>query len=357
MEKVRKAEVPPPTQLNPAIPPELEAILKKAMAKEPEDRYQTASEMEMALEDLITKKGYAFSSLSLSHYMQALFAEEILNDTRRFQLLTSQAHQTAPVEDRSTVVRPAHAAATPVPADPAAAVRKSISQSKIVLPPPKGRRLSRWVSATLFLTSWSVFLLLLFLSDISFVARLRSKFPFLEESKVKIAASLEGTGLLSFLDRFKEGIFQLVETGEPEPSSVAPPPKEEAVAVMLARPESEAASPVPPGATGSEAECRRRLPLLRRRIFRASIGKPKKITMPAGWMKWSGNCGKSSKPTRMRCKRITSSGRSTRRRKSPTEPSGSLPTRRRFCQKRRSFIMIWGSSILRRGSTLSPHKS
>ncbi|MDC4226074.1 MAG: protein kinase [Candidatus Manganitrophus sp.] len=152
LEKVRKAEVPPPTQLNPAIPPELEAILKKAMAKEPEDRYQTASEMEMALEDLITKKGYAFSSLSLSHYMQALFAEEILNDTRRFQLLTSQAHQTAPVEDRSTVVRPAHAAATPVPADPAAAVRKSISQSKIVLPPPKGRRLSRWVSATLFLT-------------------------------------------------------------------------------------------------------------------------------------------------------------------------------------------------------------
>lgn len=254
LEKVRKAEVPPPTQLNPAIPPELEAILKKAMAKEPEDRYQTASEMEMALEDLITKKGYAFSSLSLSHYMQALFAEEILIDTRRFQLLTSQAHQTAPVEDRSTVVRPAHAAATPVPADPAAAVRKSISQSKLVLPPPKGRRLSRWVSATLFLTSWSVFLLLLFLSDISFVARLRSKFPFLEESKVKIAASLEGTGLLSFLDRFKEGFFQLVETGEPEPSSVAPPPKEEAVGVTLARPESEAASPVPPDATGSEAE-------------------------------------------------------------------------------------------------------
>ncbi|MDC4226073.1 MAG: tetratricopeptide repeat protein [Candidatus Manganitrophus sp.] len=29
--------------------------------------------------------------------------------------------------------------------------------------------------------------------------------------------------MLSYLDRFKEGIFQLVETGEPEPSSVAPP--------------------------------------------------------------------------------------------------------------------------------------
>ncbi|WDT75103.1 MAG: serine/threonine-protein kinase [Candidatus Manganitrophus sp.] len=69
LEKVRKAEVPPPTQLNPAIPPELEAILKKAMAKEPEDRYQTASEMEMALEDLITKKGVRLQqSLPFSLY-------------------------------------------------------------------------------------------------------------------------------------------------------------------------------------------------------------------------------------------------------------------------------------------------
>lgn len=253
LEKVRKAEVTPPTQLNPTIPPELEAILKKAMAKEPEDRYQTASEMEMALEDLITKKGYAFSSLSLSHYMQALFAEEILKDTRRFQLLTSQAHPVAPVEDRSTVVRPAHPAPPPVPADPAAAVRKSISQSKLILPPPKGRRFSRWVSATLFLTSWSVFLLLLFLSDISFVARLRSKFPVLEESKVKISASLERTGLLSFLDGFQNGLFRLVETGNPGPPSHASS-GEEPVGVTLARESEPASPPATPDTIGSETD-------------------------------------------------------------------------------------------------------
>jgi serine/threonine protein kinase len=252
LEKVRKAEIPSPTELNPAIPPELEAVLKKALAKEPENRYQTASEMEMALEELITKKGYAFSSLSLSHYMQSLFADEILKDTRRFQLVTSQAHQAAPVEDRSTVVRPAPSA--PAPVDPMAAVRKSISQSKIIIPPPKGRRFSRWVSATLLLSSWSVFLLLLFLSDIGFVVRLRSQSPVLEETKVRIAATLEEIGLLGYLDDFKNGIFRLVEKGNPEPLSVASPSNEEPIGVTLARPEPEPAAPSLPDPIASETD-------------------------------------------------------------------------------------------------------
>lgn len=252
LEKVRKAEVTPPTQLNPAVPPELEIILKKAMAKEPEHRYQTASEMEMALEELITKKGYAFSSLSLSHYMQALFAEEILKDTRRFQWVTSQAHPAATVEDRSTVVRPSPS--TPTPVDPMAAVRKSVSQSKIIIPPPKGRRFSRWVSATLFMISCSAFLLLLFLSEISFVAQFRSKFPVLEETKVRIAAYLEGKGLLAYLDNFKDRIFRLVETGNPAPPSAEAPPSEEPVAVTLGRSEPEPTSPATPDASASETE-------------------------------------------------------------------------------------------------------
>lgn len=251
LEKVRKAEIAPPTQLNPAIPPEMEAILLKAMAKEPENRFQTASEMEMALEELITKKGYAFSSLSLSHYMQALFADEILQDTRRFQRVTSQADHPAPVEERSTVVRPSPPPSAP--ADPAAAVRKSISQSKIIIPPPKGRRLSRWVSATLFFISWSLFLLLLFLSDIRFVARLRSKFPALEESKVRIAAYLEGKGLLAYLDGFKNGIFRLVEIGNPAPLSDASP-SDESVAVALSRPESEEPTPLSPAPPTADSQ-------------------------------------------------------------------------------------------------------
>ncbi|MGB3941702.1 MAG: protein kinase [Candidatus Manganitrophaceae bacterium] len=254
LEKVRKGEIPSPTQFNPAIPPELETVLQKALAKEPEDRYQSASEMEMALEGLITEKGYAFSSLSLSTYMQALLADEIAEDTQRFQRITHQPPSIAasiPAEDRSTTARPL----SPRLPDPQAAVRKSISQSKIIIPPSRGRRFSRWVAAMLFLISCAVFSLLLFLSDIGFVVELRSKFPALEESKVRTAAYLEDKGLLTYLDGFKNGIFRLVETGDPAPPpSTASAPDEGSVAVTLARPELGGPASLSPPPTTAATE-------------------------------------------------------------------------------------------------------
>lgn len=248
LEKVRQAEIAPPTRLNPAIPPELEKVLLKALAKEADARYQTASEMETALEELITQKGYAFSSLSLSHYMQAIFDRQIADDTRRFQWVTGQEIAAAPAADRSTVVRPAA-----VRNDPQAAVKRSISQSKIVIPPPRGRRFSRWIAALLFLISGSAFLVLLLLSNISFVTQLRAKLPFLEEMRVAAEATLQENGMLGYLDQFKNGLFRFVES-EPSPSAPASPAskEEESVAVTLARTEPIEASP--PATAGEASE-------------------------------------------------------------------------------------------------------
>ena len=89
LEKVREAGPDPPSKLNAEIYPELEAIVNKALAKDPVQRYQTASEMELALETLIVSKGYGLSSLNLSQYISALFKEEMELDTQRFQMATT----------------------------------------------------------------------------------------------------------------------------------------------------------------------------------------------------------------------------------------------------------------------------
>jgi len=43
--KVQRGDFPPPRQLHPAVPPALEAVCLKAMAKEVPGRYQTAAEL------------------------------------------------------------------------------------------------------------------------------------------------------------------------------------------------------------------------------------------------------------------------------------------------------------------------
>lgn len=88
LEKVREAKIPPAPFLNPQIDQELNHILLKALAKHPSDRFQTASEMAISLETIISKKGYSFSSLSLSNYMQHLFEQDVEEETKRIQWAT-----------------------------------------------------------------------------------------------------------------------------------------------------------------------------------------------------------------------------------------------------------------------------
>ena len=53
IERVRRCDVKPPSFLNPACPPQLDAILLKALSRDPARRFQTASEMGEALDDLV----------------------------------------------------------------------------------------------------------------------------------------------------------------------------------------------------------------------------------------------------------------------------------------------------------------
>lgn len=46
----------PPSSLNPAVPPELDAVVLKALARSPEERYQTAEEFKQALQALLSPR-------------------------------------------------------------------------------------------------------------------------------------------------------------------------------------------------------------------------------------------------------------------------------------------------------------
>jgi len=74
MEKVRKAEVPPPSNFNRRVTPELDAISLKALARDVADRYQSAAQLAADLDALIA--GYRFDPKELRQFIRQLFRKE-----------------------------------------------------------------------------------------------------------------------------------------------------------------------------------------------------------------------------------------------------------------------------------------
>ena len=77
LEKVQQARVTPPSQVEPSIPPELERIILKALAREPGDRYLHAAEMAGALARfLLETQARAVTRDDLSAFMKGTFPED-----------------------------------------------------------------------------------------------------------------------------------------------------------------------------------------------------------------------------------------------------------------------------------------
>ncbi|MBN2723505.1 MAG: serine/threonine protein kinase [Deltaproteobacteria bacterium] len=74
MEKVRKSEINPPSSINRRISPELDAVVMKALAREREDRYQTAREFSEDIDRLL--EPYKFKPQELSDLMKRIFPDE-----------------------------------------------------------------------------------------------------------------------------------------------------------------------------------------------------------------------------------------------------------------------------------------
>jgi hypothetical protein len=71
MEKVRKAEVPPPSKFNRRVPEALDRIVLKALARDLPDRYQSARELADDLNGFMAQ--YKFQPSEMQEFVRGLF--------------------------------------------------------------------------------------------------------------------------------------------------------------------------------------------------------------------------------------------------------------------------------------------
>jgi len=73
LEQVRRAVVSPPTKVNPLVPKPLEAIILKAVARDPGARFQSALELRAALARFVQSSRLTYNAKQLSRWMKTTF--------------------------------------------------------------------------------------------------------------------------------------------------------------------------------------------------------------------------------------------------------------------------------------------
>jgi serine/threonine-protein kinase len=72
MRQILDGEVPDPAQRRPGYPPELAAIVRRALARDPAERYQTARAMVDALDELARKRRWSFSRAAIGDLVRMI---------------------------------------------------------------------------------------------------------------------------------------------------------------------------------------------------------------------------------------------------------------------------------------------
>lgn len=100
LERVRNADVPAPSSVKHELPRDLDAVVLKALAKNPDERYATGQEFEDALQTYVRRLSPPPSSRDLSEYLHALFDKDIETDTAAYRQVTTITKTTAPTASK-----------------------------------------------------------------------------------------------------------------------------------------------------------------------------------------------------------------------------------------------------------------
>ena len=91
LEAIKACSVPPPSEYNPDVPPELDEICLIALAREPGARYQQASDLQNALGDFLLPSSPDRVAPSVATWMREHFGEEIRQARERLDRGTQLA--------------------------------------------------------------------------------------------------------------------------------------------------------------------------------------------------------------------------------------------------------------------------
>lgn len=85
--------VKPPSTVNPSIPPELDAIIMRALTKDPNQRFQTGEEFQRALHKFLYAFKPEFNPNDLAYMAKNLFKDDMVKDRKRLQELNTKVEQ------------------------------------------------------------------------------------------------------------------------------------------------------------------------------------------------------------------------------------------------------------------------
>ena len=112
LEKVRNAEVLSPREYNDTIPDELDRVVMKSLAREPDDRYQWASDLGEDLMRFLVAGGTVFGQKQLGLFMKEAFANDVQREQERMARFAAEVER----ESTHTDSAPAPAPSAPLPA-------------------------------------------------------------------------------------------------------------------------------------------------------------------------------------------------------------------------------------------------